>query len=346
MTEGRFWDLLNSSDYFRRYNQVATTLFAEGVMTDQKSLHESRPAGGVLQPNSFHQQLIDNLYDGVYFVDSDRRITYWNKGAEELTGYSEAEAVGRHCFDNFLNHVDCEGRELCRQGCPLSRTLVDGERRESEVFLQHRDGHRVPVLVRISPIKDSAGAIIGAVEVFSDVSAKKKLERRAATLEKMALNDAVTGIPNRRYTQLRIRQAIQEVKQFGTSIGIVMFDLDHFKTVNDVHGHEYGDVVLRTACRTLASGLRPLDFIGRWGGEEFLAIVMDVSNNDLKALAERSRTLLAQSPTQIDSARIYVTTSVGATLIRASDTQTTAVSRADELMYRSKLLGRNCLTSE
>ncbi len=313
-------------------------------MSDSKSVHNSRHPAAHRRNISFHEQLIDNLYDGVYYVDSNRKITYWNKGAEGLTGYSQAEAIGRHCFDNFLNHVDCDGRELCLGDCPLSRTLVDGERREKEVFLQHRDGHRVPVLVRISPIKDGGGKIVGAVEIFSDASAKKKLERRAATLEKLALNDVVTGIPNRRYTQLKIRQAVQETKQFGSSTGILMFDLDHFKKVNDAYGHEFGDVVLRTASKTLANGLRPMDFIGRWGGEEFLAIVLDVSQDDLKILAERSRILLSQSPTQVDGSRIYVTTSVGATLIRASDTQTSVVSRADNLMYRSKSLGRNCVT--
>jgi diguanylate cyclase (GGDEF)-like protein/PAS domain S-box-containing protein len=315
-------------------------------MSDSNGLHNSRHPLRDPQPDNFHKHLIDNLYDGVYFVDPDRKITYWNKGAEELTGYSAAQALGRHCFDNFLNHVDCDGRELCLGSCPLSQTLADGERRETELFLQHRDGHRVPVSVRISPIKDSGGTVIGAVEIFSDVSAKKKLERRAATLENMALNDSVTGIPNRRYTQLKVRQAIQEMKQFGTSVGILMFDLDHFKKVNDAYGHELGDMVLRTASTTLANGLRPSDFIGRWGGEEFLAIVLDVSKDELATLADRARTLLAQSTTQVGQSRVYVTASVGATLVRTTDTQATVVARADKLMYRSKGQGRDCVNAD
>ena len=123
-----------------------------------------------------------------------------------------------------------------------------------------------------------------------------------------------------------------------------MFDLDHFKRVNDTYGHELGDVVLQTASRTLANGLRPGEFVGRWGGEEFLAIVLDVSKDELAALADRSRTLLAQSPTQADSSRVYVTASIGATLIRTADTQTSLVARVDKLMYRSKSLGRNRVT--
>jgi diguanylate cyclase (GGDEF)-like protein/PAS domain S-box-containing protein len=315
-------------------------------MSDIDPLYKSRQRTRRVQPHSFHEQLMDNLYDGVYFVDSARTITYWNKAAEELTGYSAQEAIGKHCFDNFLNHVDGEGRKLCLEGCPLSHTLADGAKRESEVFLQHRDGHRVPVSVRTSPITDSQGAVVGAVEIFTDVSAKKRLERRAATLQKMALNDALTGIPNRRYTQLRIRQAIQETRHFDISIGILMIDLDHFKEVNDTCGHDLGDAVLQTATRTLANGLRPRDFIGRWGGEEFLAIVLDVSKDELASLANRARTLLSQSSTKANTSLIHVTASIGGTLVRATDTQASVVSRADELMYRSKSLGRDRVTVE
>jgi diguanylate cyclase (GGDEF)-like protein len=230
------------------------------------------------------------------------------------------------------------------EGCPLSHTLTDGGRREAEVFLQHKDGHRVPVSVRVSPIIDGKGAVVGAVEIFTDVSAKKRMERRAVTLEKMAFNDVLTGIPNRRYTQLKIKQAIQETRHFARSVGIILIDLDHFKQVNDNYGHDLGDAVLRTVSKTLSNGLRTGDFLGRWGGEEFLAIVMDVSTDQFASLAERSRTLLAQSPTQANSSLIQVTASIGATLVRSIDTQASVVSRADELMYRSKLLGRNRVT--
>jgi diguanylate cyclase (GGDEF)-like protein/PAS domain S-box-containing protein len=313
-------------------------------MPDSNGRGKSHKQGRQVYSHNFHEQLVNSLYDGVYFVDSERMITYWNSGAEELTGYTASEAVGKHCFDNLLNHVDGQGCNLCMGGCPLSGTLADGERHEAEVYLQHKGGHRVPVSVRVSPIIDNEGAVVGAVEIFTDVSAKKRLERRAVTLEKMAFNDALTGIPNRRYTKLKVKEAIQETRQFGRGIGIIFIDLDHFKEVNDRYGHDVGDAVLRTVSKTLTNGLRPGDVGGRWGGEEFLVIVLDVSTTQLASLAERCRTLLAKSSTQADSSRIQVTASIGATLIRATDTQVSVVSRADELMYRSKSLGRNRVT--
>jgi PAS domain S-box-containing protein len=113
-------------------------------------------------------------YDGVYFVDRERRITYWNKAAEELTGYSSTEAVGRQCFDNFLVHVNDQGCPLCLSGCPLVGTISDGKRREAKIYLQHKLGHRVPVSVRVAPVVDSAGHIAGAGTVFCNVQGKER----------------------------------------------------------------------------------------------------------------------------------------------------------------------------
>lgn len=244
---------------------------------------------------SFYKKLIDNLHDGVYFVDRNRTITYWNRGAELLTGYSGSDAVGHRCSDNFLCHVNEQSCELCFGGCPLEATLADGENREAEVYLQHKAGHRVPVLVRVAAMTDSQERIIGAVETFSDNSAKKDVERRAGELESLAFYDALTGVANRRYLELKLQQAIQEFEQLGRSIGLLMIDVDHFKQVNDTYGHATGDAVLKTVCRTLPHGLRPKDIVGRWGGEEFLALAMDVTAAGLQALAERCRMLVAES---------------------------------------------------
>lgn len=131
---------------------------------------------------SLYKSWLDDLFDAVYVVDKDRRIVYWNKAAEEITGYSESEVVGTMCSDNILCHVDLAGIELCRTGCPLHETICDGRKREAVVFLHHKEGHRVPVHIRISPIRNETNEIIGAVEMFSDCSKElyiiKELERR------------------------------------------------------------------------------------------------------------------------------------------------------------------------
>jgi diguanylate cyclase (GGDEF)-like protein/PAS domain S-box-containing protein len=293
---------------------------------------------------SFHAKLLDSISDGVYFVDLQRQITYWNRGAERLTGYSAGEAVGRHCPDNFLVHVDAAGHALCIDGCPLAGTIRDGRAREAEIFLRHKLGHRVPVSVKVAPITDQSGQVVGAVEVFSDATAKKKMERRVHELESMANRDGLTCLPNRRYTELKVKQALEEFQEFGKSFGLLMLDIDHFKQVNDLHGHDAGDAVLKVVSDTLVGSLRENDLVGRWGGEEFLLVLSNVNAHVLAGLAGRCRILIAESVVLRDQIRICVTASGGATLFKHGDSVQSAIKRADGLMYVSKASGRNRIT--
>jgi PAS domain S-box-containing protein len=108
--------------------------------------------------DTFYKRLLDNLGDGVYFVDRDRKITCWNRSAERITGYLSDEMVGTHCFHNRLQHIDGQGANLCNSQCPLALTIADGQPREQDIFFRHRDGHRVPLSAKISPIYDEEGA--------------------------------------------------------------------------------------------------------------------------------------------------------------------------------------------
>ncbi|HUW64690.1 MAG TPA: PAS domain-containing protein [Spirochaetia bacterium] len=118
----------------------------------------------------FYAKILDNIHDGVYFIGLDRSIGYWNRGAERLTGYKSAEVVGSRCQENILMHVDRHGKNLCLTSCPAWETIHDGKTRELGAFLHHKEGHRVPVMIRVSPVTDASGQIIGAVEIFSDNS--------------------------------------------------------------------------------------------------------------------------------------------------------------------------------
>jgi diguanylate cyclase (GGDEF)-like protein/PAS domain S-box-containing protein len=279
-----------------------------------------------------------------YFVDNDRRITYWNQGAEYITGYSATDVIGRHCFDNILGHVDDDGRSLCFDGCPLSQTLHDCARREAEVYLHHKQGHRVPVSVRVAPIRDGAGQLVGAIEVFSNISAQKRTERRVRELEGLAFQDSLTEIPNRHYAELKVHHALQEVEQFNRQIGLLVLDLDHFKEVNDTYGHGAGDTLLRTVSRTIADNLRSENMVARWGGDEFLLIVKDIREEGLVRYAERLVCLIASSEILDGNTRISVKASIGATMVRKGETSQSAIKRADESMYKSKVSGRGGAT--
>ncbi len=115
--------------------------------------------------------LLDSIFDGVYIVDNDRHIIYWNKGAETITGHLKQDVIGRWCGDNILNHIDENGVLLCRTACPLKRSLQTGVNANAKIFPKHKDGHRFPTETHIGVIRNEEGIIIGSIEVFRDISA-------------------------------------------------------------------------------------------------------------------------------------------------------------------------------
>jgi diguanylate cyclase (GGDEF)-like protein/PAS domain S-box-containing protein len=290
----------------------------------------------------FYKDILDNLYDGVYFVDRERSITYWNKGAERITGYKSSQVIGHSCRDNLLNHVTANGVQLCTDGCPLAACMQDGNVREADVFLHHADGQRIPVLVRAAAMRDEQGNIIGAVETFSSDSGLTTVRQELRQLRHTTRTDPLTRIGNRAYLDGRLRALIAEYANQAGGAAILFMDIDHFKQVNDSHGHEAGDKVLRMVAKTLEQNLRKSDAVGRWGGEEFLAILYDAATPELlKTIAEKLRTLVEFSRLDQESSSLNVTISIGATILQPGDSPESIVRRADELMYQSKQAGRN-----
>lgn len=291
----------------------------------------------------FYKNLVDNLHDGVYFVDRNRIITYWNKGAERITGYKSSQVIGRSCRDNILNHVNTDGLQLCQDHCPLAGCMEDGEPREADVFLHHADGHRVPVLVRTAPIMDTEGKITGSVETFNRDNGIIGVHHELRELRHSVVTDKLTGIGNRRYLDSHLRSAISELTyEKDLSTGLIFMDIDQFKQVNDTYGHEAGDRALRMVAATLRNNLRKDDVLGRWGGEEFLAILYGlVSTEWLAAIAETLRMLVESSRLDLENSNLRVTISSGATLLRQDDDPETAFRRVDSLLYKSKQTGRN-----
>jgi diguanylate cyclase (GGDEF)-like protein/PAS domain S-box-containing protein len=287
------------------------------------------------------KRILDDLHDGVYFLDLDRRITYWNGGAERITGYTADEVVGSRCADDILLHVDVHGRSLCDAGCPAACSIDDGERREADVFVHHREGHRVPVHVRVSPLRSDDGEVVGAVETFTDDSPQVAALERLRELEDLVMVDPLTGVGNRRYAEAALGARLEELRRYGWSCGLLFIDVDHFKEVNDEHGHALGDRMLRLVAATLKANVRSFDDVARYGGEEFVVVCPSVNAGLLFEIGERLRALVENSGYPRQAHPLQVTISVGATLGTCDDTVQSIVERADGLLYESKAGGRN-----
>jgi diguanylate cyclase (GGDEF)-like protein/PAS domain S-box-containing protein len=285
--------------------------------------------------------VLDAIGDGIYVVDPQRRIVFWNDGAEQISGYTRAEVVGRSCGDGLLEHVDESGDGLCGTRCPLQATLIDGLRRECRVFMHHKDGSMVPVRVAASPVYSGDRTITGAVEVFVDDTARVRALRQVERLSAMALLDSLTGLGNRAFLERTLEAKGREARASGEPFGVLFIDVDHFKRVNDTYGHAIGDEVLRVLARTLARNQRVGDEIARFGGEEFVLVTGPIAPQGLVTLAERLRVLVRTSRVNTSTEPVSVQVSIGAAMARPDDSPQQVLDRADQRLLAAKRNGRD-----
>ncbi len=310
-----------------------------------KFRNHRRAAASILDEAGLLREALDAIDDGVYVVSPDRRIVFWNRGAERITGFAAHEVLERPCGDALLKHVDNAGKTMCGARCPLA-DVKDGGATESErVFCLHKAGHRVPVRVRATPVFSSSGTYVGAIEVFQEECAEVRLREQIEDLKRVATTDALTAMPNRRRFEEALDVAIYSLDRYEHPFALALFDIDHFKEINDTWGHDVGDEVLRAVGLTLGGALRKADIAARWGGEEFAALLAGVPDMEtLEHAVDRLRAIASGIRIPHGDETIAPTVSVGATLARTCETATQLFRRADEALYASKRGGRNRTT--
>lgn len=290
-----------------------------------------------------YRRILDAVHEAVYLLDREGRVTYWNPGAERVTGYRSEEMLGSRCMDGLLMRLEPGGGGLCDALCPALQCMEGKVPLEAELYLRHKQGHRVPILARATPLTRD-GEVTGAVEVLEDNGRVEAARRRVEELEKLALLDQLTGLGNRRHAEMHIRARLDELERYGWSFSLLFFDIDRFKWINDTHGHGVGDRVLRMVARSTEGGVRSSDVVSRWGGEEFVALLQNVEETEVRAISGKLRALVEASSLTAGGGSVSVTVSMGATAAVVGDTVQTLVDRADGLMYESKRAGRNRVT--
>jgi len=240
--------------------------------------------------------------------------------------------------------MDGKGNQLCHGDCPLKRAIQDGRFHEDDIFLRQKNGIRRPVSVRVAPIKGENGEVVGAIEVFSDNSAKMSAIEQLHDAREEALLDPLTRIYNRRGLEATFEDRFREFRSREWVFGISMTDIDDFKKVNDTYGHQAGDEILKMISTLSITASRAYDVVGRWGGEEFVTIFSNMTQDLLEQIVERHRMLVEKSFVKYDDRIIRVTVSVGATMVAKEDDIDSIITRADRLLYESKKTGKNKVT--
>ncbi len=282
--------------------------------------------------------LLNDLYEGVYIIDKHRKIIFWNKSAEEITGYKSHEVLGKSCKDNILIHVDKDGKELCINDCPLLYVFKKKVVISDEVYLHHKSGYRLLVKIKGIPIIENGKYVNGVVELFTPVISNFESDN---DLLNLALKDSLTKVYNRKGFDFiyPIRQREMDLLKLYT--GVLFFDIDNFKKINDTYGHEVGDRVLYAVSQIFIKSLRHEDIIVRWGGEEFVLIIFSKELENIKIIGNKLIKLVESSFIDCNGNIIKFTISGGGTFLKENENIFQAIKRADELMYEAKSKGKN-----
>jgi diguanylate cyclase (GGDEF)-like protein/PAS domain S-box-containing protein len=292
---------------------------------------------------SLFNTIIDNIEDGVYFVDTTRRIQLWNGAANNITGYSGEDMIGHYCQDNLLNHVDQDGKPLCQVGCPLYATMNDGQSRQADVLLRHKSGHRLPVQVQTHPVYRD-GEIVGALEIFARRNNARYDDRLVASLADKAMKDPLTGLANHAFLESFIEYKLSEQRRFHSAFSVLVADVDNFTEFNHYYNRVVGDVVLQSMAESFRNNFFEPNKVGVWSNAMFAGVFAANTPAEIYSAVEKFRVLAARSAVYHQDNYLALTASVGMTLSQPTDTVQTIVARAEELMEKSKQHGKNCCT--
>lgn len=284
----------------------------------------------------FNQTLLNNLGEGVFGIDAAGRFTFANPAALQLLDYdNQDELLGRNSHE-ITHHTDSEGYPYPEKACPIYRVMQTGEPLEAwQDTFWRRDGVSFPVEVYATPLWRELGTIFGGVVVFRDISEQKKLE---SELERQATHDRLTGLYNREFFDQLLEREISRAQRTGQALAVILFDIDHFKAINDTYGHLIGDNVLQELATSIQGRLRAEDTLARWGGEEFIGLLPSTGEAGAQALAEGIRVQVSE---QDFAGPGHLSISAGVAAWSEGESLKDLVKRADDALYAAKEAGRN-----
>jgi diguanylate cyclase (GGDEF)-like protein/PAS domain S-box-containing protein len=273
---------------------------------------------------AYLKAIMASIKAGVMVIDiAKHEIVDINKAAAELIGIPRKNIIGKECHEYV-----CPAE---RGRCPITdlNQVVDN----SERFLINARHRKVPIIKTVVPITFKNRQYL--LETFIDITERKRMDEK---LKRLASTDILTGAYNRIGFDEIITRGMERVKRYNKPLSVILFDIDHFKKVNDKFGHNFGDIVLKNIGTIVKKTIRKVDYFIRWGGEEFLILSEETDKKQANILAERIRKGIEKFTFKNLA---HVTISCGVAECRKEDTEHTFIKRADDAMYKAKRQGRN-----
>jgi len=283
------------------------------------------------------QVTLNSIGDAVLSCDVSSRVTYLNKVAEQLTGWTGEKASGRPIEDVF-HIIDATTRSTIPNPMAMAiredRTVMLAP----NSLLLRDDGVEAAIEDSAAPIHDRHGRVTGAVMVFHDVSSTRAL---SLNLTHQAQHDSLTGLPNRLLLDDRLNHAMGIARRHGVKLALLYLDLDRFKNVNDSLGHEIGDRLLKVIAQRLLGCVRGSDTVSRQGGDEFVILLSEVAAGQDAAISAEKVLRALNAPIDIDGHQLHVSASIGIAIYpEDGEDPASLLKHADFAMYHAKDCGR------
>ena len=304
-------------------------------------------------------EVLDMIDLGIIVVDENLKIYFWNSWMETQTKIKKSEAEGKKLDELF---PDVDKGNLIRKiktafalksptfllasvkgyliKIPLKKVtnpIYQFMQQDVSIFpLSPSERLALIVIHDQTPMQETQYKLKKKIDEIN--SLKAELERYVKKIEQLSITDSLTKIYNRSKFESSLEYEIERARRYGTPLSLIMFDIDHFKSINDTYGHLIGDSVLVEIAQIVKNNIRSTDIFARWGGEEFVILAPNINKDQAKILAEKIRKLIARHQFKYVD---HVTVSLGVTEFLPTDTKESFLKRTDDALYLAKRKGRN-----
>ena len=284
--------------------------------------------------------LLNNIEGQIWYMTSPSAYGMVNKARADFLGVKPEEIAYKNMHEILTGSIaePCieSNREIFETGIPIKK----------EEWVQHHSGEKRLLSIRKIPKLTAEGSVEYILCCANDITVLKRKEVVRQFIEEklriLANSDELTGLYNRRHFMSALANEIERAGRYGQPFSLIMIDLDHFKKINDAHGHDAGDHVLRQFSTDLKNTMRQLDTPARLGGEEFAAILPQTGAEKAQVVAERFRAKIENTPAIVDDVEIYFTVSIGVAAYQPEMSgPDDLLKMADEALYEAKRTGRN-----
>ena len=329
-----FWGLISTSTV---KNAAGEHMWVVGMITD---IDEQKRIEEALRESEERLRFItENTHDVVWQLDRELRFTYINGADERMRGYAREEIIGR----SFKDTITPTGYPIVDQAMQRRHNQAareTGMGAESfEVEMICKDGNLLWVEINSTPIHDKSGQIVGYIGVTRDATQRHETHEK---LREQTIRDPLTGLFNRRFLDESLERELSRAKRDNLPMSLLMIDIDRFKSLNDTYGHQAGDEVIRCLGELIRNGARSADLPCRYGGEEFLLVLPNMTLETAAERAQRWRIAFAQQKIGFGDISLSATFSVGvAAYPEHGDSSEALIRAADQALYTAKHSGRN-----